>query len=264
MTAVPRKRSLSGTILDAYKHYCRRSPTVLAMILIAVVLVAISSAFGVLSGIFKSPILTTTVTAETEAFQFRTPKGRQTAWSMPPGKFSILGAAESTSCEMRGFESVCQIATNSRLVVDSIADISMQVSPVGGWTLSISEIEGTPADIRLYDVSGELLLQNDQLLDFHSSTSAKAIRFPFVADSASLGADLFQSMTIDDTVYDLWQPVLLSGDVTMIADNRPGRETYKVLDERLDPGDVLHIGDINVAARYRFSNRYVGTCHGEC
>jgi len=119
----------------------------------------------------------------------------------------------------------------------------MQVSPTGSWTMSIGETKSALADIRLYDLDGALLIESTQLMDFQSNATARAIRFPFVADSAILGADLFQSMTIDGSLYDLWQPVLLSGDVTMIAANRPGRETYKVLDERLDMADVLHIGD---------------------
>jgi hypothetical protein len=66
---------------------------------------------------------------------------------------------------------------------------------------------------------------------------------PFVANAAVLGADLHQSSTIDGSPYDYWQPVLLAGNVTMSADNKPDLEKYRVLSERLDPGDVVHIGD---------------------
>ena len=112
--------------------------------------------------------------------------------------------------------------------------------------LSVAETEMSPAEITLYDAEGSVLLESQQLLEFHAASPANAIRVPFVGDSALVGADLHQTSTIDGSPYDFWQPVLLSGDVLMIADNRPSRETYRVLEERLDPGDVVHVGGSDV------------------
>ena len=214
----------------------------LGMTIFGVLLIAVG--FGVLRpGSFKDPLLTTTVNASTESFQFFTPKGRESAWSLPPGQFSILGAAEEDSgCESSGFESVCEFTANTRLEIAGAAEVKMQMVPTGGWVLSVAETESSETDVKLFDVEGKLLLQSSQLLEFYAATPPNAIRLPFVADSAVLGADLRQSSTIDGSAYDFWQPVLLSGDVLMISNNRPNRETYTVLEERLDPGDLAHIG----------------------
>lgn len=216
--------------------------------LIGVLIIAIS--FGALRpGSFNNPLLTTTVNAATESFYFQTPDEREFAWSLPPGEFSILGTTESEQCKSNRIEAVCVYQENTRLVVKRSANVTMQASPGAGWSLSIVETETAPTEIYLYDAKGKMLLQSQQLLEFHAATLQSAIRLPFVADSAVLGSDLHQPSTIDGTEYDFWQPVLLSGDVLMIADNRPGRETYKVHEERLDPGDVLHVGDSESAAQ---------------
>ena len=194
-------------------------------------------------GSFNNPLLTTTLNATTESFSFRTSGGRESAWSLPPGEFSILGVNDSAECNSNFLETVCRYSDNTRLVVIGSADIVMQMSPTGGWRLSVAETESQPADITLFDADGKRLLHSAQLLEYHTASPRSAIRFPFVANSAVLGSALHQSATIDGTPYDFWQPVLLSGDVLMIADNRPSRETYRVLEERLDPGDVVHVGD---------------------
>lgn len=241
----------------AWLHYIRISVTrsfrrvlslarssLLAIVVTAIGVFLIVVSFGVLRpGSFNNPLLTTTLNAATESFSFRTPGTRESAWSLPPGEFSILGTSDSPECDSNFLETVCRYSDNTRLVVDGSADVVMQMDPVGGWSLSVAETESKPASITLFDARGKELLQSAQLLQYHATNPETAIRFPFVADSAVLGADLHQTSTIDGTPYDFWQPVLLSGDVLMIADNRPSRETYKVLEERLDPGDVVQVGD---------------------
>ncbi len=218
-------------------------PWRLAILITTVGVLGIMVGFGVLRpGSFNDPLLTTTLNASTESFSFRTPQQRESTWSLPPGEFSILGSSDNRGCESNFLETVCRFPGNTRLVVDGAADVSMQMSPDGGWMLSIAETEDQAADITLFDAAGEELLMSTQLLEYHAASPELAIRFPFVASAAVLGSDLHQKSTIDGTAYDFWQPVLLSGDVLMIADNRPSRENYKVLEERLDPGDVVHVG----------------------
>lgn len=216
-----------------------------ASILTVVLLLLIAFWSKSLGGLAAERILTTTVTATTESFTFMTSDNRETAWTLPPGKFSILGIADGGQCMTHGYESVCEYAENTRFVIDGAAGVVLQTAPTGGWTLSVSASNDLPIDVRLYDTEERLLLQSDQFLDFHARAGEAAIRVPFVADSAVLGADLHQSSTIDGSPDDFWQPILLRGDVLMIADNKPGREKYEVLSERLDPGDVIHIGSDN-------------------
>ena len=221
---------------------CQKKPLFSALLITLGSACCIAIGFGVLSlSSFKEPILTTAITASTQSFLFVTPDGRQSAWSLPPGQFSIVGTTDSNGCTTRRFESLCEYDSNTRLVVEGTAEIAMQVSPIGGWLMSVAEAKGKPIDVSLYDANDKLLIRSEQFLQFHASAAGHSIRMPFVADSAVLGADLHQSSTIDGSKYDFWQPVLTSGDVVMIADNRPGREKYQVLNERLDPGDVLHI-----------------------
>jgi hypothetical protein len=246
------KRPIAGkTLRAAFRNsvaLCKAHALATAITLIGVIVIAVS--FGVLRpGSFNKPLLTTTVNATTESFQFLTPDGRKSAWSLPPGEVSILGTSDSGDCTSTDYEVVCRYLENTRLVVDGTAEVMMQMSPTGGWTLSVAETNLSPADVKLYDAKGTLLLESQQLLEFYAATPPNAIRVPFVADSAVLGSDLHQSSTIDGSAYDFWQPVLLSGDVLMISDNRPARETYKVLEERLDPGDVVHVGNNDFVER---------------
>lgn len=190
-------------------------------------------------------LLTTTVTATTEAFQFVTPDGRDSAWSLPAGEFSVLGGAGNDTCPMQDLETLCSYDENTRLVIEGASEISMLVSPDGRWSLTVAESNGAGTNVGLFDTSGSQLLQSEQLLQFTVSANAKntSNRLPFVAVAAILGADLHQSSSIEGSDYDFWQPVLLSGAVQMIADNRPGREKYQVLNDRLDSGDVVRIGE---------------------
>lgn len=229
---------------DAYQFRAFLKALLVGVVIVVVGLVALAFKFDALNPDGDAHILTTTVSADTEAFEFTTPAERELTWTMPPGQFSVLGIIDGDNCESQGFESLCELAHNTRLVVKGVARIRIEVAPAGGWAVTVSAVGNSTMDASVHDVRGSQAIQSDQLLQYQSAEMDVELpsRLPFVAETAVLGSDLHQSSTIDGSMYDLWQPVLLSGDVQMIADNRPGREKYLVLEDRLDSGDVLHVG----------------------
>lgn len=215
----------------------------IASILLACFLLLIAARFlGVsLASLFQHRT-TTTITATTQSISMHFAEGRDSSWSLPPGKFSIIGVAESPTCDVKPIESVCTFDENTRLSLKGAANLSMQISSSGEWLISISNAGSTEFEVEVFNKNSELILQSNQFLDYRVAPTAAEIRLPIVADSVVVGTDLHESATIDGNDDDFWQPVLLAGDVLIVASNSPGREKYEVVSERLDPGDVVHIG----------------------
>ena len=219
----------------------------LAVSLLALAVIAVLGLIGTTSlVVLWANRLTTTVTASTESFDFTTPE-TGASWSLPPGRFSAFANSDSTECENEEVTTSCSTGANTQLTISGPSTVVFQVSPSGSWTVSVEVIPDEKnwkqPRVEILDVNEHRVLGTDQLLSFRALDAEQSFRIPFVATSVVLGADLHQTTSVDESEYDLWQPVLLDGEVTMVSDNKPGTEKYEVLRERLDPGDVVRIGD---------------------
>lgn len=190
---------------------------------------------------FERPFFTTTIAASTELIAFSKLPEQEASWNLPPGTFSILGDTNLESCESSQLETACVVPDNSRLVVNCAAQVTLQVAPDGAWSMTVTGTSVDGSEIRLLDGNDKELLRSTDYLSF-SAEHGRPFRMPFVASQAQVGANLRESRTIDNVAYDYWQPILLDGHVQMSADNKPGREKYQVLSEKLDRGDVLQVG----------------------
>jgi hypothetical protein len=231
------------------------TPFLSAVIATVSLLLVASLAFGAFSLLkVASQDLTTTVAATTESMSLMLKEDRQSSWNLPRGIY--LSPADpkknGVSCkenkdpaldELRtlgiavGLE--CTTEFTTRLVIEGIAKVEFVLTRSAGWSMSIVGPDELPIDAKLFDRDGGLLLETAS--EFRFQSSQIGIRFPLVAASTTLGAHLHYASSVNDKPSDLWQPALLSGNVSIIARNLPDDEKYDVLHDALDSGDVIGI-----------------------
>jgi hypothetical protein len=210
-------------------------------------------------GILKvaSQDLTTTISAATESLSFSLKKDRQSSWNLPAGTFVVPQRLENVECDeifddeiakvsdlkvSLGYE--CRRDSNTRLEIEGAANLQVTVTPAGELSVSVTRGINPAIEARLVDESDEVLFETVSEIRFASQLigNSQRIRFPLVAASAVIGSHLNYAVTVDGSINDLWQPSLLSGNVSVIALNLPDSEIYNVLGESLDTGDVIRVG----------------------
>jgi len=226
--------------------------------------------------------LTSTITASTEALSFSLQEDRQSSWILPAGMFLVTtihppededkDTDTDTDCPERtehidgtehedGTEHIgndlligyqCTSDTNTRLEINGAAEVAVTITPAGRLRLTVKQHGANPPDLRVVDADEEMLFPSQQELGYETKLPATIpnsnskdvyqVRVPLIATSAQIGSHLHYVSTIDTSPDDFWQPALLSGNVSIIAQNHPDFEKFDVLNEALDTGDVLGIG----------------------
>ena len=183
---------------------------------------------------------TTTLTAVTQSFSIRTLPGGSSVWVLPPGTYSMIGGAEREGCDKQDFELLCVSDTNLKVMISGQADLTWRTTPDGSWTFSAMGA-GDP-DLKISVTTGtDDAIESDQFITYRADNAALPVRHPFVATEVTVGEDLHESSAELVGSYSFWQPALLSGDIQMIANNKPSLEKYQVLATRIDPGDVVRV-----------------------
>lgn len=184
--------------------------------------------------------------------------GRTLNWNLPAGVYSLLAKVDDQRCTTRSYgpvdESVCQLSGNSQLTIRDYADVTLQISPEGGLLVSFSTKdrcksgprgpgEGCDIQATISTRDKDIEVESYEFIQYEATPGHDTLRLPIVGRTAVLGSDLRSASGTEDTPYDHWQPILTNGDVRIIATNIPGDERYTVLEESLDSGDVVQIGE---------------------
>jgi hypothetical protein len=236
-------------------------PYVFAILFIFFALYLAGLRFGVFSiSSVQNEGLTSTITASTEALSFSLQEDRQSAWILPAGIFLVTtDPSKNGDCEAKtefvggidlliGYQ--CTSASNTRLEINGAAEVSVVITPAGKLRLTVKPHGRKPLDLRVVDAGDNTLFPPQQELGYETTLPAKIpnsddvyqVRVPLIATSAQVGSHLHYVSTIDTSPDDFWQPTLLSGNVSIIAQNHPDTEKFDVHSEALDTGDVLGIG----------------------
>jgi len=126
--------------------------------------------------------------------------------------------------------------------------VTIKVSPAGKWQLNAEAKKAGAIRVVTTDGFADLKAGDEvgfeaQLVGtFNGSTEEYQVRLPLIVASAQLGTSLRYVSTTGQGPADTWQPALLSGSVSIIAQNHPDTEKYDVHSEALDVGDILSIG----------------------
>jgi len=221
-----------------------------ALLVIAIVLLA-----SIMSPIFLSKYLTTTVTGATESLTLSLREKTQSSWVLPAGYFLVPAAMHKidTCAELpllygsipQGFR--CHMSESVRLVVDGAADVHWEVTPEGKWSMLVNTNADMTFTVSLFDEDDAELLKTSEEVRFSTrlgsepEMAATAVRLPLVASTAVLGSHARYASSIEGNENDFWQPTLLTGNVVTFGKNRPDEGKYHILDEALDSGDVVYI-----------------------
>ena len=205
--------------------------------------------------------LTATITAATESLSFSLEEDRESAWNLPAGIFFV--ATDQSPNEKYCIEKkedlggmtvllgyTCQFESTRRLEIDGAANVAITLTPAGKLRLSVKPHKPDAFTFRLMDEENRPQIESSQELSYETQLpggpqdprAQYQVRIPLIATSAQVGQHLHYVSTIEDSPDAFWQPVLLSGNVSIIAQNHPDSEKYDVLTESLDTGDVLGIG----------------------
>ena len=201
--------------------------------------------------------LTATITAATESLSFSLEEDRESAWNLPAGIFFVATdqSPNEEYCKKKtedlggmtlflGY--TCQFDSTRRLEIDGAANVAITLTPAGNLRLSVRPHETDVLKLRLMDEENRPQIESSQELSYETQLPGGPhqyqVRIPLIATSAQVGQHLHYVSTIEDSPDAFWQPALLSGNVSIIAQNHPDSEKYDVLTESLDTGDVLGIG----------------------
>jgi len=204
--------------------------------------------------------LTSTITASTEALSFSLQEDRQSSWILPVGMFLVTtDPSNNNDCNamtefvggidlLIGYQ--CTSGSNTRLEINGAAEVAVMITPAGKLRLTVKPHGKSPLDVRVVNAEDESLFPPQLELGYETTLPAKIpdsddvyqVRVPLIATSAQVGSHLHYVSTVDTSPDDFWQPALLSGNVSIIAQNHPDSEKFDVLNEPLDTGDVLGIG----------------------
>jgi hypothetical protein len=210
--------------------------------------------------------LTTTVTAATESLSFSLIRGLESSWILPPGEFlgefrdDVDFRSSSTKCPIQSegipiedfaHQYLCAYPESTRLVVTGSADVSLDVTPDGHWSMAIVGTDDSNFLLELRDSEDRLLTTATRAEEFRfgaklregglAGKDADSIRIAIVAASGVIGSHVHYAARIDNVPSDFWQPMLLAGDVTTFGINHPGHGKYRIHSERLDTGDIIQI-----------------------
>lgn len=204
--------------------------------------------------------LTATITVATEKLGFTLEDDRQSAWNLPAGEYLLateqhedLGCLPRTDVST-GVEFVigyrCVVQSRAWLEIDGAADVTVTLTPAGKLSVTVEPVRTRqliakiePADgLEALVVEGGFGFESDLPETLPKFVQKYQMRLPLIAKSAIVGSHQYYVDSIEQRPEDFWQPVLLSGNVSIIAQNVPNTEKYDVLSEALGTGDVLGIG----------------------
>jgi len=214
---------------------------------------------------FPARDLTTTVTTATESLSFSLKKGMPLSWVLPPGEFlgkfrddddpqAQLGICKNQLDDIPYVEPVylCNYPKPTRLVVDGPADVTLEVTPGGRWSVTIIGKDDPKFRVRVLNSEDKILsLLETYEKEFRFATKLRegsntgtrtdSIRLAIIAASGVIGSDVHYASNINNGISNFWQPILLAGDVTTFGINLPGKGKYQIHSDRLDTGDIIEI-----------------------
>ncbi len=215
----------------------------------------VTGSFGTLADLLRISsedliIATYTMQADTESLSFEPVASdardaasslEATSWVVPPGTFTYVPDGD-TGCalESASDEGFCQLVSVEETLLTVLGAKVRLDTTARGLTITVTPSGQGEFSAELRD-SQDIVALTRGLLSFESRDRNMTMRLPLILSQATVGAPLYENVSVSADGADTAQPMLLAGSYAVVAGigSSEGRDSYAVTQGSLGPGDVL-------------------------